>query len=78
MTAGQFVQFTLQLGCDRKNGGRSKQTSVISSKEEPSDRKTKHARTHGLLVQYSTDGSITWSLLKVKEKQRKKERVFSY
>ncbi|KAK8377791.1 hypothetical protein O3P69_014024 [Scylla paramamosain] len=63
MTAGQFMQFTLQLGCGKKNGGRSKQTSV-SSKEEPSDRKAQHARTHDLLVQYSTNGGITWGLLK--------------
>ncbi|KAG0709950.1 Reelin [Chionoecetes opilio] len=63
MTVGQFMQFTLQIGCDKKSLSRSK-VGTAPLKEAPDDGKGQHLRANGLLVQYSTDGGVMWGLLK--------------
>lgn len=69
MTAGQFMQFTLLMGCDKKPGSRSKLSTTLSE-EKRNTEKRQHPRSYGVLVQYSTDGGLTWGLLKVREKER--------
>lgn len=57
MTAGQFVQFVLLMGC--LSNGR------ISNKKDPLGN-SKDAQENGsILVQFSTNGGITWKDLKV-------------
>ncbi|XP_045618804.2 reelin [Procambarus clarkii] len=67
MTAGEFLQFTLRLGCDSVSGSRSKRSATILEEVngvESSVVVGEASRAHGILVQYSTNGGITWSLLK--------------
>ncbi|XP_050716652.1 reelin-like isoform X2 [Eriocheir sinensis] len=63
MTAGQFIQFTLLMGCEKKPGGRSKHSTIYLEGKTNSEKK-EHPRAHGVLVQYSTNGGLTWGLLK--------------
>lgn len=76
MTAGQFVQFTIKLGCD-DDLSRPKRTasqfgvpwsqqkaSPISVEPEYDDELSPSGREEGILLQYSTNGGIFWELLK--------------
>jgi len=77
MTSGQFIQFSIRLGCDdsvsRPKRSSSQQkvpqwsqesTSLYSAKSDYSNQPQLSRREEGILVQFSNDGGINWELLK--------------
>lgn len=69
MTAGQFVQFTLAMGCDKKRSVPSKVAPVAMVGDEvgPVQSLPNHGqRDYSILIQYSTNGGISWQLMKVR------------
>ena len=76
MTSGQFVQFTIKLGCDsallensRRNRGpwkASGKDNFFGSELNEEDSIAPVGREEGVLVQYSDNGGVNWELLKVK------------
>ncbi|KAG7169873.1 Reelin-like, partial [Homarus americanus] len=64
MTAGQFLQFHIRLGCDKASGGRGKRSVTALESVGPLLVEEQPSRKYGILVQYSTNGGITWRLLK--------------
>lgn len=70
MTAGQFVQFTLAMGCDKKRNFPSKVAPLAMVGDEevgPVQSLPNHSqRDNSILIQYSTNGGISWQLLKVR------------
>ncbi|KAK7028235.1 hypothetical protein SK128_005962 [Halocaridina rubra] len=78
VTSGQFVQFSLQMGCKRSMGNHGKR-SMYTLPENPDlikDAQPVPSRVYGILVQYSTNGGITWNLLKEMHYMSQPEPIF--
>ncbi|XP_071551543.1 LOW QUALITY PROTEIN: reelin-like [Panulirus ornatus] len=76
MTAGQFLQFTVQMGCHKVTGGRHKRSATLPEGAVPQEEEDLPSRAYGILVQYSSPGGITWELLKEMHYQAHPEPVF--